>query len=97
MNKTYTYIFEFRGGTYVSQVLATGLNESVNEWLKAISAQSSEIYQLGAATIKEIERYLEQPKNREPVLLNNLENVWFIDIHTKQGLGLVHIIQTVSA
>lgn len=40
---TYSFIMDFRGGTYCSQVRANSTEAALREWLKLIRAQQDEI------------------------------------------------------
>ncbi|BDD03892.1 hypothetical protein [Aureibacter tunicatorum] len=94
MKELYTYVLDFRGGTYVSQVFAKNLNNSIDEWIKKIEKDKSEIQYLGVKTIEKIKQDFKNPENRAPILLNNLQNVWCFDFNSNQGFGLINVIKT---
>ena len=94
MEGTYTYILDFRGGTYVSQVKSKSLDESVNMWVKYLKKTEGTIQFLDRKSILEIEKQFQDEDNRTPRPLDGLSNVWCLDILTKQGFGLINIIKT---
>jgi hypothetical protein len=95
MKFTYTYILEFRGGTYTSQVQSETLETSIEKWIEKIREEREQIDQLGLKTIEEIMgQLLGETSDEKPVLLNGLLNVWYFTISTKKGFGTVHIIKT---
>ncbi|KOF04478.1 hypothetical protein OB69_01405 [Roseivirga seohaensis subsp. aquiponti] len=95
MENIYTYIMEFRGGTYTTQVKSNNLEASIKDWTDRIHEEQKQIGQLGLKTIKEIkEQLLRKDSDEKPVILNGLVNVWYFTVSTKKGFGTVHIIKT---
>ena len=90
---SFTYIIEFRGGTYCSQVKAGNVNESIAVWIEKLKSELPEIPYLGKKTVKEVE-LLAMEEDHKPVLLNGLENAWYISYLTKQGFLRGNIVQT---
>ena len=93
---TFTYVVEYRGGTYCSQVKAKSLRDSVNNWIDLISADSSQILHMGKQTIEQI-KSLSQEEDNRPTLLHGLKNIWCISFSTKHGFLLGNIILTETA
>ncbi len=87
----YTYIFEFRKDTYITQVQAENVEQSVNRWLENIKTEKEENYQLSTKSIQEIEEELKKDK---PLLLKGRQSVWCLSFTIKQGYGLVNIVKT---
>lgn len=87
----FTFIMEFREGTYVSQVKAASLTDAIIEWSKSL--QVDEIQYLGPTGKTEI---IGMAKEAEPALLKGLTNVWFESFTIKQGVARVNIVKTVS-
>jgi hypothetical protein len=87
----FTFIMEFRGGTYVSQVKAASVAAAFVEWSKRL--QVDEIQYLGPTGKAEI---IGMAKEAEPTLLKGLINVWFESFAIKQGFARVNIVKTVS-
>jgi hypothetical protein len=87
----FTFIMEFRGGTYVSQVNAASLVAAIVEWSKSL--QVDEIQYLGPTGKAEI---IGMAKEAEPALLNGLTNVWFECFSLRQGFARMNIVKTES-
>ncbi|MCT4665447.1 MAG: hypothetical protein N4A45_09470 [Flavobacteriales bacterium] len=95
MKSLFTFILEFRGGTYTTQVESINLHDSIDKWTVKIKEEQEQIYQIGTKTIEEIKEQIDSKESdKQPVLLNGLKNVWYFTISTKQGFGNVHIIKT---
>lgn len=90
---TYTFVVEFRGGTYCSQVQAINVDKAINEWTEKLKTEKNEIKQLGDKTIREIIA-LTKDKDYKPIPLTNLVNIWFNHYPTNQGSLSLNIIQT---
>lgn len=90
---TFTFVVEFRGGTYCSQVQAKNLDMATVAWIEKLKTEKFEIKLLGHKTINEIIVRIKD-KDCKPVQLADLVNVWFNSIPTKQGNLFINIIQT---
>ena len=93
MAYTFSYILEFRGGTYCLQVKSPDLKGSIVLWLSKIRDQKSEVKYLDENTLKEIARIIENADYR-PIKLQGLKNIWFMHIPTQKGALNINIIQT---
>lgn len=91
--QTFSYIVEYRGGTYCSQVKSNNLQDSLQSWFEKINEQKAEIKFLGEGTLKEIADSIRKEEYK-PVVLQGLKNVWFIHIPTRQGGLNISIVQT---
>ena len=89
----FTFIVEFRGGTYCTQVLAKDVYKSVLEWIKNIKINQSQIQYLGDKIIEELKIESKEKDNR-PILLNGLKNTWHTIYSTKKGTFSINIVQT---
>ncbi len=90
---TYTFVVEFRGGTYCTQVQAINVDKAIVAWTEKLKVEKSEIKQLGDKTIGEI-IILSEDEDHKPIPLTNLVNIWFTNYPTNQGSFSVNIIQT---
>lgn len=90
---TYTFVVEFRGGTYCSQVQAINVEDAIVAWIEKLRADKSEIKQLGDKTIDKIIVFIKD-KDHQPIPLTSLVNSWFTHYPTNQGSFSVNIIQT---
>ena len=90
---TYTFIVEFRGGTYCSQVQAKNVGESLFAWTEKLKKEKGEIEHLGDKTIQELEATLND-EDHQPILLSGMINAWCGFVSTRKGSFLINIIQT---
>jgi hypothetical protein len=85
---TYTFILEFRGGTYVSQYRARSVSTALLRW-SATEKQNLKSLDPAAS------RFLTKLESAEPVLLSGLRNVWCVTGYMPSTLALLHIVKTV--
>ncbi|MDR6761731.1 hypothetical protein J2Y38_001940 [Flavobacterium sp. 2755] len=89
----FTYIVQFRGGTYCTQVTSENIENSVFKWLEKIREEKNEIQYLGNKTLENLEfQILNQMDS--PTKLNRLNNVWFLQFSSKSGSFFINIIKT---
>lgn len=88
-SKLFTFVLDFRGGTYLSQVWATSLNQACRKWVQQLDTK--DIYGLDP---KSIPRLMEQMLEEFPVTVNGVQNVWCMSALIRGQLALIHIIQT---
>jgi hypothetical protein len=93
LTHTFSYIVEFRGGTYCCQVTSKDLKNSLQSWLTKIKEQKEEIKFLGDGTLKEIAAIVEGD-DYQPVMLKGLKNIWFMHIPTAQGGLHINVVKT---
>ena len=87
----YTYILEFRGGTYIAQVYAHTIEKSVPKWIEKLKSKQCIVPFLGLKSISTIENNI----NSEKIIkINGSQNIWCFAFQIKQGFGLVHIVKT---
>ncbi|MDP4239458.1 MAG: hypothetical protein Q8904_08325 [Bacteroidota bacterium] len=90
----YTYIMELRGGTYVAQVEANNISDSVFKWIEQIEREVGEIKYIGNRTISELKQMFLINLIDEPIKLNRVSNVWYLGIYCKVGKMLINIVNT---
>ena len=99
MNKkrqgTYTYIFEYRGGTYCSQVEADSLNDSLFKWVEKLTLEIEDIKYLSIKGVNQIKETIKL-KNNIPVNITGMTNVWFNIYTIKSGSLFLNIVKTVK-
>ncbi len=93
MAHTFSYIVEFRGGTYCSQVQAEDLNGSLQNWLARIGDEQAEIRHLDEKTLEEVANIVKN-EDEIPIMLRGLKNIWFMYIPTSKGAFNINIVQT---
>lgn len=91
-NLTFTFVVNFRGGTYCSQVKAKNVLKSIPEWIKLIEKERG-IKFLGDKVIAELKTESDNNDNL-PVQLRDLKSIWYTLFQTKQGFFHINIIQT---
>jgi hypothetical protein len=93
MQNTFTFITDFRGGTYISQVKANDVDAAVISWVEQLKEAKNSIKHLREKTIAQI--YQEaQDQDHRPGALEGVKNVWCTSFATKTGFLLVNIVQT---
>ena len=86
----YTFIMEYLGGTYISQVKADSNTNAMRTWIKNLLIQEIEGF-----TEKDLKKLIEYDFcDEEPVLLNELKNTWHFLITTKKGIGFINFVKT---
>ena len=89
----YTFLLNFRGGTYVSQVRSNSLRSSLLDWSKNIDV--TQIQYLGEKTKKELQHVI--LLEEDPIQLAGLQNVWCVHLMISVGSMLLNIVQTDGA
>lgn len=84
----YTFILEFEGGTYVSQLSAASARSAPLAWVE--SRVPGEIPGLHAAAL----RQLQASMDTDPVPLTGLVQVWCASGLVNGSLALLHFVET---
>lgn len=85
----YTFIMEFRGGTYISQVYAEHLFESVQLWGKQL--ESNDIKHFGESGKNEL---LKELNDIELTKVKTVKNIWYFSLSIRKGYCAVNVIKT---
>jgi len=91
--KLYTFIVDFRGGTYCTQVYASNLDDSLLKWIDRLKIEKTGIKFLGNKTIEQLEEKIIDP-DYKPVSIAGLINAWCTSCSTRKGFFLINIILT---
>ncbi len=88
MNK-YTFVFEFKGGTYISQFKANSLKKAISKWVHEV--------EIPKLTVKIRDKLIKETKMSDvkPILLTGLQNVWCMVLEVRGHIYLLNIIKTV--
>jgi hypothetical protein len=88
----YTFIMEYAGGTYISQVKAASPKAAIVRWARELPA--GEIDDFGPASkVRLIREVSEEP----PVAVLNLSNAWCVSTLIRGKLALMNIVRTADA
>jgi hypothetical protein len=92
----YTVLMEYRGGTYVSQVVADSVAGSLRVWAAALDVAA--IAALGAQWKAELLRDIEwmMSNGMEPTPLDGLVSAWCTTASVSGGMMLINIVATAS-
>lgn len=90
---TFTFVVDFRGGTYCSQVEAENAYESTINWVENLKKEKKEIKFLGDKVIEELNLAVHDETNK-PANLTGLKNIWYNNYRTRKGFFNVNIVQT---
>lgn len=90
---TFTYIIEFNGGTYCSQIHAEDINASTILWVEKIETEKEQIQSLTDEIILELRTEIQNEDN-QPTLLRGLKNAWHTLYQTSGGSFFINIVQT---
>jgi hypothetical protein len=93
MNKLFTYIMDIDGGTYIAQVKARDMHESIAHWISSINNTPEVLDELGKETLFEIKTELAN-EDYQPIQIRDTQSVWHATLTTNLGLCTLHIIQT---
>lgn len=91
----YTFIMEYRGGTYVSQIVSNkeNMQDVCIEWAETLDV--TEIQHIGQKMKKKLIKEMKDEDNT-PALLKGLENVWFTHTLLKGKGVYINIVKTYS-
>lgn len=86
--KQYTFIMEYRGGTYISQVNDANVKSALLNWAKGLNIR--EIQNMGILSKNELIKLTEEED--EPTLISGMNNVWCVSGTLKAGSFIVNIV-----
>jgi hypothetical protein len=87
----YTFITDYKGGTYLSQHMAPNLRAACDAWF-AHTLNGGHIPEL-PQTLFHLEYRFEMDE-MPPVLIEGLQNIWFMSMLIEEDLMDVHIVDT---
>ena len=83
----YTIFLEYKGGTYISQILDCSVEGALKQWADSINLETINSWGLSRDEVVQL-------CEDNPVLLKGCMNVWCVTATAKKGLMLVNIIMT---
>lgn len=88
--ETYTFIMDYLGGTYISQVETINKEQAREVWIK-----KQEINEIESFTIQDKEEILKPNFPDEDITpLKGIKSGWFFLVKTKKGNGYDNIVKT---
>jgi hypothetical protein len=89
----YTFVLDYDGGTYISQVKADDVQGAVENWvMHGLDLDALEIENTKREDL--LEEVREPDNNAEPI--TGTKNVWCTSIDIGDDIGLVHFVKTVE-
>ena len=85
----YTFIMEYAGGTYISQVAAPSEKSASVKWARQLTA--SDVQGLG---VNGKESLIQQMKDQSPVPLTGTVNAWCTSALIRGKSALINLVQT---
>jgi hypothetical protein len=85
----FTFIMEYSGGTYVSQVKSATPKSALKRWASELPVE--QIEGLGSASKA---RLIEDVETEEPVRIAGLSNVWCSAALVRGKLALINVVRT---
>ena len=90
MASLYTFILDYLGGTYISQVKAESNSQAILFWAENLNVE--EIKGFSNADKKRL--MIEGFSDEDFTLINGLINVWCVTVQTKKGFGIINFVKT---
>lgn len=89
----FTFVVDYKGGIYVSQVRANSPEEAVIIWAKNLDTKPI-IGLKSKSKTKLIEQLQQQVEEGATILLDGLKNAWCASAMIKHKLLLINIVKT---
>ena len=88
----YTFVMDYAGGTYVSQVKATSPKSAVKRWASELPVD--EIDKFGSASKA---RLIKDVDDEVPIMIAGLSNVWCSTARIRGKLALINFVRTAGS
>jgi len=85
----FTFLMEFEGGTYLSQIRATSAEAALEKWVHGLDVKKIEGM---TAAIKR--QFVEWLPEARPVAVDGLKSAWCSGFVSRSRSALVHFIRT---
>ena len=92
VGQLYTFIMEFGGGTYIKQIEANSLKESLEKWLSLLDYR-----EISGAGSGFAEYFINMSEEIDPVMVNGIKNVWCFSGIPMRQYCLVNVVMTVKS
>lgn len=87
--KLFTFIADYKGGTYISQNLANTLEEAICLWIDSIDFLTNK-------QLKSFKKHINDDDVETPIKLEGLNNVWRNCYGVSGAILILNIIETVK-
>ncbi len=87
----YTFVLDFKGGTYLSQVTAANFNDAPMNWARELKSD-----QIAGAVNDFRNKIISQISDEPPVEIVGLSNTWCLTFQIDERLAIVHFIETAT-
>ncbi len=87
----YTFVFEYKRGTYIKQIESGNLKEALKKWSKLINI--SEIAGFDSEKLEQLQKEI-QNEAESPRLLDGMDDVWCLFLRIGYSSHLLNIIAT---
>jgi hypothetical protein len=84
----FTFVFDYGGGTYISQISGLSLTKAIAEWANSRTDRDLTTWRLARQQLSEL------VKCDTPVALEGCQNVWCLTNSSEDSLMLLNIIAT---
>ena len=84
----FTFLMEFKGGTYLAQVRESSPRRALRRWLQTLDVDP--ITGMGAGTKREFLKWLPESG---PVRVAGLQNAWCATFTSRSAHALVHFVR----
>lgn len=87
--RLYTFLFDFNGGTYISQVEAAHPAEAKRRWALHLKSE-------GIEGVREFlyQGFVDDVESKSIVAVTDQINVWGFSVLLRNKLGLIHVVET---
>jgi hypothetical protein len=90
---SYTFIADYKGGTYVRQVSANSISEAFEKWAEKIIEQEEIPLKNKTTFLNSLQDDLAETP---PACLENTPNVWYFLADAGKGFLHVHVVKTLA-
>lgn len=87
----FTFIMDYRGGTYVHQAIGTDQGAATVAWVEAMALEN-----VASLTEESLASIREAILPQTPCEVSGMRNVWCLSAVVAEHLALVHVIATES-
>lgn len=94
MKKLYTFLLEIDGGTYISQINAINIEDSVIQWITSLEIENSKEQFISLEIVSGLKNEIFISDLEKPTELDGLKNVWCLSFSIKEHLALINIVET---